>query len=116
MKKIKTYNGLKYCLNKEIKRGRLLDVKKVKRGLGKTSLLFKLAEENGLYIIVPFMQQAKIFNKEFSTDKFIPASESLRGRRFKGLLLDEGITLEREKEIKKLFSIVGGYSSSYKTE
>lgn len=114
MKRIKTYNGLKYCLNKEIKRGRLLDVKRTGRRIGKTSLLFKLAEENNFYIIVPFVKLAKAFNKEFNTGRFIAASESLNGRSFEGLLLDEGINLTIEKELRKRFNVVGGYSSNFK--
>lgn len=116
MRKIKTYNELKYNLVKEITRGRLLDSKRVERGIGKSNLLFKSADENGFVIIVKTRSVAVMLNKEFDTDIYYPISmlNELRGRRnMMDVLLEEGLSLEEEKACRKFFNVVGGYSLNY---
>lgn len=118
MRKAKSYNELKYLLNKEIHRGRLLDVNRVERAIGKSTLLFKMARENGYKIITKTRTLAIMFNKEFNTNIYYPISmlNALRGKRLNGVLLEEGLTLEEEKTCRKLFNVVGGYSSNFKGE
>lgn len=116
MRKAKSYNELKYLLNKEIKRGRLLDVNRVERGIGKTTLLKEIAMNNDYLIATETRDLADLFNKGLEEKLYISVGNinSLRGKRFKGLLLEEGIKLEDEKEIRKLFKVIGGYSSNFK--
>lgn len=116
MRKARSYKELKYLLNKEIQRGRLLDVNRVERGIGKTHLLAELATENDYVIMVRNRNLAVMFNKEQNKNiyYFISGLNELRGKRFKGVLLEEGLPLEWEKECKRLFNVVGGYSSNFK--
>ena len=116
MRKIKSFQELKYNLYKEIKRGRLLDVNRVERGIGKSYLLSEIAKENDYIIIVRYGNLARMFNKEQDTDRYYTISmlNTLRGKRLKGVLLEEGLTLEEEKEVRRLFNVVGGYSLNYK--
>lgn len=114
MKRIKTYNGLIYNLTKEISRGRLLDSNRVERGIGKSCLLYWIAYNTSYKIITKTKQQAKMFNKEFKTDIYHSIGEDLRGRNFKKVLLEEGLSLEDEKTCRELFDVVGGYSLNYK--
>lgn len=118
MKRIKTYNGLKYSLNKEINRGRLLDTNRISRGIGKSKLLKEMAINNGYFIITGTQKLANLFNKNLEKELYISAGSinSLRGERFNGLLLEEGIKLEDEKEIRRLFNVIGGYSSNFRKE
>lgn len=116
MRKAKSYKELKYLLNKEIQRGRLLDINRVERGVGKTHLLSELATENDYVIIVRNRSLAVMFNKEQNKYiyYFISGLNELRDKRFKGVLLEEGLTLEEEKGARDLFNVVGGYSSNFK--
>ena len=116
MRKAKSYNELKYLLNKEIKRGRLLDVNRVERGIGKTTLLKEMAINNDYLIVTGSKILADLFNKDLEKELYISSGNinSLRGKRSKGLLLEEGIKLEDEKGIRKLFKVIGGYSSNFK--
>lgn len=119
MRKAKSYKELEYLLNKEIHRGRLLDTKKVKRAIGKSILLFKIAKEKGCKIITKTRSLSVIFNKEFNTNIYYPISmlNELRGRRdVINVLLEEGLTLEEENTCRELFNVVGGYSSNFKGE
>lgn len=114
--RVKTYKGLKYLLNREMKRGRLLDVTNIPRGIGKSKLLLEIALENDYVIITNLKAVAMALSKEFNVkygDIYISARQvdCLRGRNFKGVLLEEGLTVKQEKQLKKLFNVVGGYSN-----
>lgn len=116
MRKIKNYKELEYNLYKEKQRGRLLDTNRVERGIGKSHLLYNIACLRNCKIIVKTLTQANMFNKKFNTDIYYPitAINSLRGKMFDGVLLEEGLTLEDEKNCKRMFDVIGGYSLNCK--
>lgn len=116
-KRIKTYNEMKYLLNREIERGRLLDVKRLPRQIGKTRLLKKIAESHMGYVVVGKHNLAKLYNQQYCDSRpvFISVRELLlnRDRNYNVLFLDEGISIEDEKLIRSKYNVLGGFSSNY---
>lgn len=117
-KRIKTYNEMKYLLKREMKRGRLLDVKRIPRQIGKTRLLKEIAESNMGHVVVSNYDLARLYNQRYcdsKSDIFISIREILldRNKRYNLLLLDEGISIEDEKLIRDKYNVLGGFSSNY---
>lgn len=117
MARVNTYNGVKYLLEKEIKRGRLLDTRDIPRGIGKSKILLDIAQENGYVIAVDVKTRAKGLAKDFGVeDKGIYVTvrelDDWRGKELpKGVLFEEGLTVKQENKLKKMFNVIGGYSN-----
>lgn len=112
---VKTRKCLEYRLQREMKRGRLLDVSYIARGIGKTELLVKIAREIGAIIITPSARVAKIFSSKYPDVKFLSCDSQLRGYR-NPFLLEEGIPKDKIKSIKNTVNVIGGYYDSAKTQ
>lgn len=70
---VKTQKCLFYRFKKEQKRGRLLDVSNIKRGLGKTTLLVALAEKEGYVIVCKNMEWVNKLQFKYPNVKFVSA-------------------------------------------
>ena len=118
-KRIKTFNEMKYLLKKEMERGRLLDARRIPRQIRKTSLLKEIAERNQYLVVEKDSTIARLFNKTYCENKeniFISVRELIYSPNrniYKGLLLDESISLEDEKYLRKKYNVIGGFSSNY---
>lgn len=118
LKKVKTTKGLEYVLYKEIKRGRLLDINRVPRRIGKTTLLNQIAIDNDYIIVTPTRSLSDYFNHYYGNKRYmsmgeIRTSDFPRSRRAK-FLLEEGLDLQDEKYMMDNFNVIGGYSINYK--
>ena len=82
-------------LKRSLKNNKLVYITKDDcRGIGKTTMLVKLAKEYDASIVVPTSHQKKIFTAEFPFIDFIVADESSRGKRLNCILFEEGIEEE----------------------
>lgn len=109
---VKTKACLEYRLRREMKRGRLLDVSSVRRQLGKTTLLVKIARENNAVVLCPSLQWAGYARRNFPGVSFLSVGQltNYSNYNISRVVLEEGIPEEVERVIRKKFRVIGGYS------
>lgn len=113
----KTRRCLKWKLDRELKRGRLLNVECIPRQIGKTELLVKVARDVGAVIVCPNLRWADTFRRKYLDISFMSVNELIRNQVFRGkVLLEEGIPQDIQKEIMRRYHVVGGYSGSSKNK
>lgn len=105
----KTRRYLKYKLDKDMKRGRLTKLEDLPRGIGKSTLIARLAKENGWIVVEPTLNHLRNFKHMFPDVECINARAIAIGDRRK-FILDEGIADKEEKHLRKHFTVVGGFS------
>ena len=114
MEKINTTSELVKAFSESLIVGELLDVSKIKRGIGKSRFLFEIVSKTtDCFIIVPNTTLAIIFNSRFDTYKYcsVKMLDRLRGK-VENVFLEEGLTLEEEEYCKKTLNVIGGYTSN----
>jgi hypothetical protein len=113
-------NALSGDVKREMKRGRLLDVSYVTRGIGKTELLVSIARKTGALIVVPNLRWVTYFRHKYPDVNFVSVQGvtpiELRYYRC-GILLEEGISKDDLKMLMRNCkeNILGGYCGSDKT-
>lgn len=109
---VKTRACLVYRMNREMARRRLLNVESIARGIGKTELLVRIAKDTGAFIVEPDISRARLFNDKYLDAKFISSNTLMMNtvNRRARILLDEGFTPEMEKQLRRMYRVIGGYT------